>query len=282
MLPVKKIYVDSKYKTPDSISDSNFKFQLPQTCFMPEDTKFFISDVCIPFSWYTVNSFNNKLYLSIFDANAFPVQSDHIIELNQQIYNGTTFAAQLKQKILADTSINLGTITCTYNATTNQISLSYSNADIIANLLTDVELKSDTWGANQFTWNGTPYDKKNLQSANAIINNIGAFSEAFSTNTPFVRHLNLQPIRNIYIHSTNLGNFNTIGARGEQTIVKKVPVNANSGEMIFSDYNAGSMDALDCSKQTLRQLHFIITNVDGIEIPFNGNHVSFSIVFNQL
>ena len=24
MLPVKKIYVDSKYKTPDSISDSNF------------------------------------------------------------------------------------------------------------------------------------------------------------------------------------------------------------------------------------------------------------------
>ena len=98
MLPVKKIYVDSKYKTGDSVSDSNFKFQLPQTCFMPEDTKFFISDVCIPFSWYTVNSFNNKLYLSIFDANAFPVQSDHIIELNQQIYNGTTFAAQLKQK----------------------------------------------------------------------------------------------------------------------------------------------------------------------------------------
>ena len=26
MLPVKKIYVDSKYKTGDSVSDSNFKF----------------------------------------------------------------------------------------------------------------------------------------------------------------------------------------------------------------------------------------------------------------
>ena len=51
--------------------------------------------------------------------------------------------------------------------------------------------------------------------------------------------------------------------------------------MIFSDYNAGEMDALDCSKQTLRQLHFIITNVDGIEIPLNGAHCSFSIVFND-
>ena len=95
-----------------------------------------------------------------------------------------------------------------------------------------------------------------------------------------MRQLNLQPIRNVYIHATNLGNFNTLGARGEQTVIKKVPVNNNYSEMIFSDYNAGQMDALDCSKQTLRQLHFIITNVDGIEIPFHGNHVSFSIVFN--
>ena len=51
------------------------------------------------------------------------------------------------------------------------------------------------------------------------------------------------------------------------TIIKKIPVSANHGEMIFSDYNAGPSDMLDCSKQTLRQLHFIITNVDGIEMP---------------
>ena len=51
--------------------------------------------------------------------------------------------------------------------------------------------------------------------------------------------------------------------------------------MIFSDYNAGMADMMDCGKQTLRQLHFIITNVDGEEIPFNGNHVSFSIIFNN-
>ena len=60
MLPVKKIYVDSKYKTADSNSDSNFNFQLPQTCLMPDDTKFFISDCAIPHTWYTVNDFNNK------------------------------------------------------------------------------------------------------------------------------------------------------------------------------------------------------------------------------
>ena len=71
MLPVKKIYVDSKYKTADSKSDANFKFQLPQTCYMPDNTKFFISDVAIPHTWYTINDFNCKLYLRtiVVDSN---------------------------------------------------------------------------------------------------------------------------------------------------------------------------------------------------------------------
>ena len=38
MLPIKKIYVDTKHKTKDSISDANFKITLPQTMFMADDT----------------------------------------------------------------------------------------------------------------------------------------------------------------------------------------------------------------------------------------------------
>ena len=274
MLPVKKIYVDSKYKTADSESDSNFKFQLPQTCLMPDDTKFFISDVAIPHTWYTVNDFNSKLYLRTFDGNG--LQSDYILTLTKKTYNGATFATELSNKIQTLTSISP---TVSFNATTNQLSLYIGSLEF--QFLTDKELQDPaTLTAGNFAWVGGTYDKDNSQSANALISNTKDSSVAYINTNPFNQQLNLQPIRNVYIHSTNLGNFNTIGARGEQTIIKKVPVNNNYSEMIFSDYNAGQMDALDCSKQTLRQLHFIITNVDGIEIPFNGNHVSFSIVFN--
>ena len=34
-LPIKKVYVNSRYKTADSISDSNFKFELPYVLTMP-------------------------------------------------------------------------------------------------------------------------------------------------------------------------------------------------------------------------------------------------------
>ena len=41
MLPIKKMYVDSKYKTKDSVSNANSKIALPQTMFMPDNTFFF-------------------------------------------------------------------------------------------------------------------------------------------------------------------------------------------------------------------------------------------------
>ena len=51
--------------------------------------------------------------------------------------------------------------------------------------------------------------------------------------------------------------------------------------MIF-DNTLISNELLDCSKQTLRTLEFRLTNVDGIEIPFHGSNLSFSIVFDKM
>ena len=51
MLPIKKIYVDSRFKTSPSESHTNFTIELPLTMLMPEDTGFYIEDVCIPHTW---------------------------------------------------------------------------------------------------------------------------------------------------------------------------------------------------------------------------------------
>ena len=41
-LPIKKVYVNSRYKTKDSISDSNFKFPLPYVLAMPHNAIFIL------------------------------------------------------------------------------------------------------------------------------------------------------------------------------------------------------------------------------------------------
>ena len=38
----KEIYIDSKYATSDSISTSNFRVQLPQTCQLPDNCVFYL------------------------------------------------------------------------------------------------------------------------------------------------------------------------------------------------------------------------------------------------
>ena len=46
-----------------SASHSDFKVDLPQSVYLPEDTVAYIDDVCIPISWYTIDEErNNQFY----------------------------------------------------------------------------------------------------------------------------------------------------------------------------------------------------------------------------
>ena len=60
MIPIKKIFIDSKARAVGSTSTSNFIIDLPESYTMPEDCAFHIDDVCTPCSWYLVrDNFND-------------------------------------------------------------------------------------------------------------------------------------------------------------------------------------------------------------------------------
>ncbi len=61
MIPIKKIYIDSRFKSSDSASNSDFKIDLPTNLLMPEDTGFYIDDVCIPHTWYPIEEGRNNI-----------------------------------------------------------------------------------------------------------------------------------------------------------------------------------------------------------------------------
>ena len=111
--------------------------------------------------------------------------------------------------------------------------------------------------------------------------NVGVSPLYTSTNYFRSSSLDLQPIRNIYISSPNLGNFTTLGPAGQASIIKTVPVNANYNQMVF-DSMTSSNDFLDCSKQTLRNIEFTIDDVHGQRLNLHGQEVSFSIIFDLL
>ena len=269
-LPIKKIYIDSKFRRKDSVSSSNFKIDLPYTLKLGENTVFYVDDVCVPHTWHTVEqNINDKLYLRLTVNN---VDTDYLITLNPQTYNGSQLASEI------DTQIKTGIFngnalvpTVSYNSQNETISLSVSGFD--CKILTDYELKTLTWG-------GTSYNKNDLQSVNELLSNNENTSTTGTVSTPVEFYLNLQPVRNIYLRSPNISSFSTIGCNGESSIIKKIPVTSNYGGMVFSTVTSGS-DFLDCSKQTWKTLEFHLLDVNSNYINLHGSNVSFSIVLDK-
>ena len=97
--------------------------------------------------------------------------------------------------------------------------------------------------------------------------------EGFQTNT-----INLNPVRNIYIHSSTLGGYNTLSTGGSRNIIKNIPVNESTGFVIF-DRVLHSTDYLDCSGQSLSTIDFRFCNSNGQTIDLKGDQSTF---FNYL
>ena len=115
MLPIRKIYVDSRCKSSDSASQSDFKIDLPQNFLMPEDTGFYIDDVCIPHTWYPIEAGRNAQLVVTYDSVTHFVAIDTVKDLgvaivdaiNQRIatFNNASVGAQyLESNYIAKTS----------------------------------------------------------------------------------------------------------------------------------------------------------------------------------
>ena len=82
---------------------------------MPSDTVFFITDVCIPHSWYTLEfDIKNRLCAQI---TILSNTSYYIATMNEGVYNGTEFAAELSS---ASASVVAG-VTVVYNSEINSL-----------------------------------------------------------------------------------------------------------------------------------------------------------------
>ena len=60
---------------------------------------------------------------------------------------------------------------------------------------------------------------------------------------------------NVYLHCPNLRHFDSIGVRGENTIIKKVTVSSSFGYLII-DSAVAPHDKIDVSRQLIKTIQF--------------------------
>ena len=167
-LKYKKIYIDTRYKTSDSKSTSDFKINLPETLSFENNTCFYIDDITIPHSWESIEDFNNKLYLYLSQDGNPDNKYSFIISITNGNYTGPDFVIELQNKLRAATnalSVNLFNVS--YNFKNNNITISMPYSGYSFKILTPLDLTTSL--NNTFI---SLYDKSNPNDINEVLSNL--------------------------------------------------------------------------------------------------------------
>ena len=134
-LPVKKIYVDSQYKLPESLTSSSFKIELPFSVTMPHNAIFTVDEICIPHAWYSIEKdINDKLYLYEHDVNTNQ-RASVIVQLPPGNYNGDLLKSTLQSLITP--AVATGSFNVNYDPITFSITIQVANNTIVFWILSD-------------------------------------------------------------------------------------------------------------------------------------------------
>ena len=156
--------------------------------------------------------------------------------------------------------------------TVNRITFAIASGSF--KILTDSELATRL----NNTWTGFNYDSRAPGRCNDIITKITINSN--NPTFPFINGmLNLQGFRRLYLSSSNLSNFNTLGPQGENSIISKILTNSDFGYLIIGQV-VSDHDYLACGRMILNTIDFQIRDVKGNLIPFHDSPVSFTVVFS--
>ena len=103
---IKKAYVDSRFRTRGSNSDSDFKFELKEALDLPDNTVRYIDDISIPHTWRTIESHSNKSYINskmmYLASGGYDITEEYdydpfVLTLPEGNYTGPQMAAAIQE-----------------------------------------------------------------------------------------------------------------------------------------------------------------------------------------
>jgi hypothetical protein len=269
-LDMQKIYIDSRFRTANSKSESDFNVELPRSFNVPDGVVAHIDDIVIPVSWRTIDGRNNLCYIEFLEGVEF---DEHCLVLDAKDYDGPLFAAALQAKLttaIQGFASNVAFV-CTCDVKENQLTISIvdtrpnkATVPFHLRILADDEIKAN--------------HKGEATTINTIIRNTASI--LISGTESYTCYLDLFNTRNLYLTSSALCSYDTVSNFGMDTIIKKNPCTAKYNMMIFQS-SGSTLDGLDVSKRSLRYLDFKLVDSSFRTVDLQGNHFSFSIVFHQ-
>ena len=213
MLDIKKVYIDTRYKSSDSNSDSDFFVELPLAVNIPDKCICYVDDIVLPVSWTMIDDRNNQLHIAYRIGN---VVAEENVTIPYGNYNGITFSNVLEVAMNFIVTPFETPVTITYDIINNRISsLLTDERDVKIGEL-EVIILTDKFIESIFS----------IHSSKVLsVNNVLMLKERTEIYPaiPKTVYLDMHQTRNLYLTSTVRGKYNTISNFGVGCIIKKYP-----------------------------------------------------------
>ena len=93
--------------------------------------------------------------------------------------------------------------------------------------------------------------------------------------------IDVRRLHNVYVRSRALSNMNTIGPSDAQSLLCKIPVTNQPGDVLSRYHNGAVHDYIACGGRTLSSLDFFVTDYAGNAVDLRGGTLSLELLFCQ-
>jgi hypothetical protein len=250
----RKLYIDSRFRTPGSASHSDFTFQLPRSIELPAGTRAVVDSVQIPNVFPTVAPGRSLLYLFVTEVGTAPVEV--VVPLVSGHYNAFTLTSHLQDQLNAS---DRGVWTVAYNEATGRLTLNVEGSGLVVRLLGRDPTR--------------PNDALEVIGADeGGITLINGFPEILP------HHIDIVGVRVLFLASPNFGAYNCLGPRGESDYIRQIMVNEGYSGYITDKLNHPA-EYIDVGGTQLQSLKFRLVDGKGEVVDMHGRSIAFSIIF---
>ena len=278
-LTYKKIFIDSKYRTPQSRSSSDFSVELNENLETPEGTKLFITDISIPATFKTTEvGFYEYIYVMVFNGDTLVKNFRHY--LGNKIYFAEQLAFDINEGMNNNTTdLSAGGIfVYSYSSATRTVEFKVKDGlPYTIKIPTDEELENyvnGVWDTGQ-----SNYDNRNIVSINYLLSNFVATSPIATWTSSY---LNLIPFRYVFVTSNALSDYHYSAPNSySSSIIKKVLCTEQLGGIINDNQAPSHEDYIDVGGRNLKRLDFKITNETGTVMNLYDIPVQFALLLSH-
>lgn len=269
--------IDSRFRT--SGTSTNFSYQLPESVEFPLGTTAHVSAVTLPYSWWNVDADVNDILYVVEDPGGAP--QPRSIKLTAGQYTSLTLPTLLQNALNNGSALTNMTYSVVYQSAQGCLLIQLvapsgggGNANARFRLPSEDELMNAQWRASYWNQNAG-LNVRDPMSIGDLLRLPAASSPTTSLSTGL---LDVGPQHALYLRS-NIGNYNTMGPRGERDIIARIPVDVSYGYVLHYRHSGFEQDSFDVGGLSLRDLSFRLTNSKGAVMDLHGGQMSVEIIF---